>query len=284
LYLRGKGKNLTRAERKSAIGLIAGNRELPLLVAEKARESGRPLAVAAFPGEAEPRLAGLAETFAWIKLGQLTALAEFFEAAGVRDLVMIGGLSRESLFNYEPDEAAAALMAALDDYHTDKILRAVCCWLEERGFRVRAAAELLPELLTPPGLLTRIAPGEELMADLRVAWRVAKDLGRMDVGQCAVVSDRITLAVEAAEGTDEAVRRGASLADKPVAVAKVAKPGQDPRLDPPVIGPETIRVMAETGRVGALVIDSSQVLIVDPLETIRLAEEAGLALLAWAEP
>ena len=275
---------MTRTERTGAIGLIAGNRDLPLLVAEKARELGRPLAVAAFPGEAEPRLADLAENFTWLKLGQLTALADFFQAAGVRDLVMIGGLTRESLFNYEPDEAAVNLMATLDDYHTDKILRAVCLWLEERGFRVRSASELLPELLTPPGLLTNRAPSDELLADLRVAWRVAKELGRLDVGQCAVVSDRITLAVEAAEGTDAAVRRGAALADKPVAVAKVVKPGQDPRLDPPVIGPETIRAMAETGRVGALVIDAGQVLMVNPAETIRLADEAGLALLAWAEP
>ena len=265
----------------NAIGLIAGNRELPLLVAEKARELGRPLAVAALEGEAEPLLAELAETFVWLKLGQLTVLADFFQAAGVCELIIIGGLGRESIFNYEPDEAAVALMAALDDYHTDKILRALCRWLEERGFRVRAASELLPELLTPPGLLTRLAPGEDLVADLKVAWRVAKELGRLDVGHCAVVSDRITLAVEAAEGTDEAIRRGAALADKPVAVAKVVKPVQDLRLDPPVIGPETIRVMAETGRVGALVIDASQVLIVNRDETVRLADEAGLALLAW---
>ena len=273
-----------RAERTGAIGLIAGNRELPVLVAEKARELGRPLVAIAFEGEAEPRLADLAETFAWLKLGQLTALADFFQVAGVLDLVMIGGLSRESLFNYEPDEAAVALMATLDDYHTDKILRAVCGWLEDRGFRVRAVSELLPELLTPPGLLTRLGPGDDLMADLRVAWRVAKELGRLDVGQCVVVSDRITLAVEAAEGTDETVRRGAGLAAKPVAVAKVFKPSQDFRLDPPVIGPETIRVMAGTGRVGALVVDAGQVLIVNPAETIRLADEAGLAILAWTEP
>jgi len=267
----------------SAIGLIAGNKELPLLVAEKARELSRPLAVAAFEGEAEPRLADLAETFTWFKLGQLKALADFFQAAGVRDLVLIGGLSRASLLNYEPDEAFEALLATLDDYHTDKILRAACRWLEERGFKVRGAAELLPELLTPPGLLTRLAPEENLMADLKVAWRMAKELGRLDLGQCVVVSDRITLAVEAAEGTDAAIRRGVGLAGKPVAVAKVVKPGQDRRLDPPVIGPGTIQAMAETGRVGALVIDAGQVLIVNRNETVRLADEAGLALLAWTE-
>jgi DUF1009 family protein len=269
----------------SPIGLIAGNRELPLLVAEKARELGRRLAVAAFEGEAEPCLRELAADFIWLKLGRLAEMADFFRAAGAVDLVMIGGLSRENiLFNYDPDEAAAALMATLDDFHTDKILRAVCRWLEERGFRVRAAAELLPELLTPPGLLTRTAPGEDLTADLKVAWRMAKELGKLDIGQCAVVSDRITLAVEAAEGTDAAVRRGAGLAGKPVAVAKVVKPTQDPRLDPPVIGPDTIRGMTATGKVGALVVDAGQVLIIDRAETIRLADEAGLALLAWADP
>lgn len=267
------------------IGLIAGNRKLPLLVAEKARELGRRLVVAAFEGEAEPRLKNLADDFIWLKLGHLTALADFFRAAEATDLVMIGGLSRESLlFRYDPDEAAASLMAALDDFHTDKILRAVCGWLEGQGFRVRAAAELLPELLTPPGLLTRTAPGAELTADLRVAWRMAKELGRLDIGQCVVVSDRITLAVEAAEGTNAAVRRGAGLAGKPVAVAKVAKPTQDHRLDPPVIGPETIKTMAAAGHVGALVVDAGQTLIIDRAETTRLADEAGLALLAWSEP
>ena len=266
------------------IGLIAGNRDLPLMVAEKARALGRRLAVAALEGEAEPALAALADDFVWLKLGRLQATADFFRAAGVRDLVIIGGVSRDNLvLNYDPDEAAAALMETLEDYHTDRILRAFCRWLEERGFEVRAAAELLPELLTPPGLLTRTAPDEALAADLKVAWRVAKELGRMDVGQCAVVSDRITLAVEAAEGTDAAVKRGAELAARPAAVAKVVKPGQDLRLDPPVIGPETIAVMAATKKIGALVIDAAQVLIVQREETIRLADEAGLALLAWIE-
>jgi len=275
---------VTRAERTHAIGLIAGNGDLPLAVAEKARASGRFLAVAALEGEADPALAGSADEFAWLKLGQLKALAGFFQAAGARDLVMIGGVSRENiLFNYDPDEDAAALMESLEDYHNDKILRAFCRWLEDRGFKVRAANELLPELLARPGLLTRTAPDEALLTDLKVAWRVAKELGRLDVGQCAVVSDRITLAIEAAEGTNATVKRGAELALRPVAVAKVVKPGQDLRMDIPVIGPETIAAMAATKKVGALAIDAIHTIIVKPEETIRLADEAGLAILAWTD-
>ncbi|MDR1921802.1 MAG: UDP-2,3-diacylglucosamine diphosphatase LpxI [Candidatus Adiutrix sp.] len=265
------------------IGLIAGNRSLPLMAAEKARALGRPLAVAALAGEAAPEIRGLADYFVSVKLGQMRVMIDFFLGAGVRDVVMIGGISRETIIlNYEPDEVALEITAGLTDFHTDKILKAVCARLESEGLHLRSAADLLPELLPPPGLLTRKSPDAEMTADLKVAWRIAKELGRLDVGQCAVVSDRITLAVEAAEGTDATVARGGALARKPVAVAKVVKPMQDLRLDPPVIGPDTIRAMA-AANVGAVAVDASKVLVVNLDETIRLADEAGLALVAWTD-
>jgi len=265
------------------MGLIAGNRELPLMVAAKARQLGRPLVAVGIEGETDLALADLVDGFIMVKLGQFRAMLDFFKVAGVKDLVMIGGIDRETIiFNYDPDEIFVEVMETLDDFHTDKILRALTERLEADGLKLWPVTELLPELLTPPGLLTRAAPDESLKADLKVAWRMAKELGRLDVGQVVVVSDRITLAVEAAEGTDAAVRRGAALAEKPVAVAKVVKPTQDWRLDPPVIGPETIRVMAEA-RVGALVVDAAHILIINREETIRLADEAGLAIVAWTD-
>ncbi len=250
------------------------------MVARKAGELGRSLVVAGIEGEADPRLAAMADSFAWIKLGRLQPIIDFFKGAGARDLLMIGGVSRESIVNYEPDETAIEVMESIDDFHTDKILRAVAGRLEADGLFLGSVPDLLPELLTRPGLLGRVAPSAELLADLKVAWRVARELGRLDVGQCAVVSERITLAAEAAEGTDETVRRGAALAKKPAAAAKVVKPGQDLRLDPPVIGPDTIRVMA-AARVGALVVDARGILIIDRDECVRLADEASLAFLAW---
>lgn len=267
----------------AAIGLVAGNRELPIMVAEKLRAQGRPPVVVAIDGEADPRLETLADRFVSLKLGQLRATLDFFQAAGVRDFLMIGGIDRETiLFNYEPDALFVEVLETLADFHTDKLLKAVAARMEEAGLKLGSVAELLPELLTSPGVLTRKAPDAELTADLKVAWRIAKELGRLDLGQTAVVSDRITLAAEAAEGTDAAVARGASLAHKPVAVAKVVKPTQDVRLDPPVIGPETIRVMAQA-KVGALAVEADRVLIVNPVETVRLADEAGLALVAWTD-
>lgn len=265
------------------IGLLAGNRDLPLLVARKVLKLGKPLVVAGILGEADPALQELAHEFKWLKLGQLQALMDFFREAGVREMVMIGGISRETLLlNYEPDETAVAVIETLEDLHTDKLLRAVATCLQDNGLSLRALADILPELLTCPGCLTRQQLSPELTADLKVAWRMAKELGRLDVGQTVVVSDLVTLAVEAAEGTDATVIRGASLAKKPVAVAKVVKPGQDLRLDPPVIGPDTIKIMVEAG-VGALAVDASQIIIVSREETIHLADQAGLAVVAWTD-
>lgn len=265
------------------IGLLAGNRLLPLMVAEKARELGRPLVTVGIEGEAEPALEAVSSRYAAIKLGQFKAMTDFFLSAGVRDLLMIGGIERDTiLLNYEPDDMFIEILESLEDFHTDKILRGITARLEQMGLTLKAVSDLLPELLTAPGVLTAKAPDQDLTADLKVAWRIAKELGRLDVGQTAVVSDRITLAAEAAEGTDAAVIRGAALAGKPAAVAKVVKPMQDLRLDPPVIGPDTVKVMAQAG-IGALAVDAGHTLIVDRAQTIALADEAGLAIVAWTD-
>ena len=267
----------------SPIGLIAGNRDLPLLVVRRAKMLGRPSIVIGIEGEADPSLEQLADQFIWVKLGELTKPLAFFKKAGVRDMVMIGGISRETLLlNYEPDDEAVLMMESLTDFQTDNLLRTVAAYLAKAGFTLRPLADILPELLTAPGLLTKVPPSPELEADLKMAWRIAKEMGRLDIGQTVVVSDLLTLAVEAAEGTDAAVTRGASLADKPVAVAKVVKPIQDFRLDPPVIGPDTIKVMA-AAKVGALAVDASQTILIDREEIVRLAEEANLALVAWTD-
>ncbi len=181
--------------RAAPLGLIAGNRELPLMVLDQARALGRSVAAVGIAGETDPRVEGLADRFTWVPLGRLQPIIDFFKAAGARDILMIGGISREAIVNYDPDEAALEVMEGLDDFHTDRILRAVAARLEREGLILGAVPDLLPELLTAPGILGRRKPDADLLADLKVAWRVAKELGRLDVGQTAVVSDRITLAV-----------------------------------------------------------------------------------------
>jgi DUF1009 family protein len=156
-------------------------------------------------------------------------------------------------------------------------------WLEERSLKLVSVTELAPGLLVQPGLLTQKAPSPELLEDLRLAFRVAKELGRLDVGQTAVVSDKIAVALEGADGTDATIRRGAALCRKPVAVAKTVKPSQDTRFDLPVVGLETIEVLLEC-RAGALALDASGLIFLDQEQCLALANRAGLAIVAWLGP
>ncbi len=269
----------------TALGLIAGNRDLPLMVARKVRELKRPLCVVAISGETDQRIEELADHICWITLGELQKPLDFFRSHQITDLMMIGGITQETLlFNYEPDDLAIELLEPLEgNFHTDLLLRSLERKLSAEGFTLRPISELLPELLTEPGCLSKEHPTEALLVDLRLAWEMAKEIGRLDIGQTVVVAEGLTMAVEAAEGTDKTILRGGSLAGGRAAVAaKVLKPNQDFRLDPPVIAPDTITTMIQAG-LKALVVDASQTLILDKQKVIRLVDEANLVLLAWTD-
>lgn len=271
------------APSSEVVGLIAGNRSLPVLAARAVKARGGQLAVAGLAGETDPAVYALADLKTEVPLGALGAMADFFVSSGVSKLAMVGGVSRDNIISrYNPDPDAVKLMESLETFQTDSILRAVAAYLESRGLRLVSVAELTPELLVPPGTLTSKAPEGDLMADLKLAFRLAKELGRLDCGQTVVVSDKIAVALEGADGTDATIRRGASLCLKPVAVAKVVKPSQDFRLDLPVIGPETIGALVEV-KAGALALDAGGLIMLDPERCLSLAEAGNLAIVAWRD-
>ncbi|MDR1607526.1 MAG: UDP-2,3-diacylglucosamine diphosphatase LpxI [Deltaproteobacteria bacterium] len=268
---------------KKPVGLIAGNLKLPILTAQKLRHEGSSIVVVGLKGETEPQIKELADFYLELPLGQLRPMADFFREHGAQKICMVGGVSRETVTSgYEPDEAAFSIMEKLDNFQTDAILRAVAEWLEEQGLYLVSVAEICPDLLVKPGLLTQTAPSPALLEDLRLAFKVAKELGRLDVGQTVVVSDKITVALEGADGTDATIRRGAALSRKPIAVAKVFKPKQDNRLDLPVIGLETIAVLVEC-RAAGLALDAKGVIMLDPKDCLDLANQNALAIVALEE-
>ncbi|MDR1545360.1 MAG: UDP-2,3-diacylglucosamine diphosphatase LpxI [Deltaproteobacteria bacterium] len=265
------------------VGLIAGGRQLPVSAARKVKAQGRPLVVAGLRGEADPELRRLADHWLEVPLGQIEPLPPFFLRHGVRRVCMAGAISRTTVVEaYEPDAAAIRLMESLPTLQTDAVLRAAAGWLETFGLELVSVVELAPEILIQPGQLTRQAPAPELLADLKLAFRLAKELGRLDCGQTAVVSDRIAVALEGADGTDATIRRGAALCRKPVAVAKVVKPQQDLRLDLPVVGPETFETLVECGA-GALALDAGRLIMLEAEKCLSAADQAGLAVVAWLD-
>ncbi|MDR2354461.1 MAG: UDP-2,3-diacylglucosamine diphosphatase LpxI [Deltaproteobacteria bacterium] len=266
------------------VGLIAGNLNLPILVAEKIKAQGLPLCVVGIKGEVSKELSQLADHYLELPLGKLKPLAEFFLLHGCFKVCLAGGISRETiLLNYSPDAAALKVLENLPNFQTDTLLRAIGLYLESQSLKLVSVIELAPEIVVPIGQLSRAAPSPALLEDLSLAFTLAKYLGKLDVGQTVVVENKIAIALEGADGTDATIRRGASLCQNPISVAKVVKPRQDTRFDLPVVGPHTLTLLAEL-KAGGLVLDAGALILLEAQKSIEIADKAGIVLLAWKEP
>jgi len=265
------------------IGLIAGKGQFPLIFAQAAQRQGFAVVAVAHHDETDPALAGLVTELHWIYVGQLGKIIRIFQQAGVHQAVMAGGLTRGRLFrHFRPDLKAINLIRRVGAGHDDKLLVAVAEELAKEGIQIAPSTMFLEELLTPPGPLSRRHPTREEMQDIRFGFRLAKEIGRLDIGQCVVVRRQVVVALEAIEGTDETIRRGGRLAGPGAVVVKVSKPGQDLRFDVPAVGRETVATMQEV-KARVLAVEASKTLTFDRPEMIRLADAAGIAVFGVSE-
>jgi len=265
---------------KEALGLIAGGGVFPLMVADAAREKGLRVVAVAHEGETDPHLAHKVDELAWIKLGQLGHLIKVLKKAGVTQTVMAGTINKKKMFeNVRPDLRGLTLMSRLAIFHDDDILRAVAGELEKEGILIVSSAEHLPELLAPRGNLTRKKPNPSEQEDVEFGLKIAKELGRLDIGQCVVVRKKTVLALEAIEGTNETILRGGALAKEKAVVVKVSKPNQDLRFDVPSVGLETIQAMSRV-KASVLAIEAGKTLIFDKVEMISYADRSSIAIVS----
>jgi DUF1009 family protein len=266
------------------IGLIAGGGQFPLLFSEKARQRGLSVFTVAHLKESDPDLARFADAIEWVHLGQVGRILKFFKRHRVADTVMMGTINKTRIFSdVRPDTKAIALFAAMaNNTHDDRLLSAFAAVLEKAGIRVRPSTFLLPEMLAPEGCWTRRQPSKGEMNDIRFGWPVAKEVGRLDIGQCVVVAGGSVTAVEAIDGTDATILRGGRLAKGTAVVVKVCKPTQDTRFDVPAVGVQTIETMKAAG-VRALAIEAGKAVVFDRPEMIALADRLKIAVVALKE-
>ncbi|MBI4527633.1 MAG: UDP-2,3-diacylglucosamine diphosphatase LpxI [Deltaproteobacteria bacterium] len=253
------------------LGLIAGNGKFPLIFAEQARREGVSLVAVAHRGETPEEIERWLDAVTWVYVGQLGKIIRTFHRAGVKEAVMAGGIRKAKLFsNFRPDFRGAAFLARVKSREDDQLLRGVAEELEREGIRVLESTLFLSHIVAPGGVLSRRAPTPAQWEDIRLGFRVAKEMGRLGIGQSIVVKHGVVLAVEAVEGTDAAIRRGGDLGKQGFLVVKVSKPQQDLRFDVPAIGVDTIRLLHELRGAGVAVEAGKTIL----LEKEQLLEEA----------
>jgi UDP-2,3-diacylglucosamine hydrolase len=266
------------------IGLIAGSGPFPVIFSRKASQKGFQVYAVGYHRETAPALSGHVALMETIHLGQIKRLIKFFKANQVSEAVMIGAIKKPSTIrDVRPDMKALSLITSIrHDTHDDRLLRAFAKILEDEGIVIRPSTFLIPELLAPEGCWTKRKPAKEEIPDIDLGWQMAKEIGRLDIGQCVVVSNGTVMAVEAIDGTDSTIRRGGKLSKGRAVVVKVCKPNQDFRFDVPAVGAQTIHTMRESGAT-ILVIEAGKSLVYDREDMIRHADEWNISIVALSK-
>ncbi len=275
------------------VGLMAGWGRYPVLLAEALKRQGRQVYCLGIIGHADPQLAALCDDFQWCGLARFGTALRYFKRHGVSEAVMAGKIHKVVLFqpwhllHHVPDLRTIRMfiphfLTRRKDCKDDSLLGAVVAEFAAAGIRFVPATDCVPELLVSAGQLTAAGPSAWQWKDIRFGWHLAKEMGRLDVGQSVAVRDQAVLAVEAVEGTDECIRRAGALCRAGgFTVVKVAKPKQDMRFDVPTVGLQTAETLAASGG-RVLAIEAGRTILLDGPEVIAFADRHHLAIVAVA--
>jgi DUF1009 family protein len=270
----------------SPLGIIAGAGRFPFLVAQGARQAGRPVVIVALRGLADPALKSLADRFYWSGVVRLGRWIRVFRRTGVHEAIMAGSVrksemySRFRLIKFLPDLTSMKLwFFEVADRRNDTILRATADHMQRRGITLVNSIQYCDDHMATEGVLTRRQPSPAQQKDIEFGWRIAKEMGRLDIGQSIAVKEQEVIAVEAIEGTDRMIERAGQLCRHGGwMLIKVAKPDQDLRFDVPTVGPATIDNLHRNGA-AALVVEAGQTLIVDKPALLERADKLGIVVI-----
>jgi DUF1009 family protein len=262
------------------LGIIAGNGVYPKILAAAARKAGvRKIVAAAFTDETDPAISEHVDVVEWLRVGQLGRLLKFFREHKVNRAVMAGQIAPKNLFDLRPDVKALVVLAKLKQRNAESIFTAIADELAKADVHLLPATTFLENDLAAKGLVAgpKLARAEE--EDVDLGWNIAKEIARLDIGQTIIVKNGTVLAVEAFEGTNDAIKRGGALAREGAVMIKVAKPNQDMRFDVPVVGIETIKVAADA-KLRVIAVEAGKTLLLERDKVVDLAERSKMSLVA----
>ena len=273
------------------IGILAGWGRYPVAVAEAIRRHGGRTAILAIREHADADLQALADVYGTVGVAEIGGAIDFFARHGAARATMAGKIHKAKLFargawrTLIPDWTGLRtfwphVVTRRRDNRDDSLLGAIAAAFDARGVRICPATDFAPELLAAGGVFAGRSLSERERQDAVFGWRLAKELGRLDIGQTVVVKNRAPLALEAIEGTDECIRRAGRLCPTGgMVVVKVAKPQQDLRFDMPTIGVGTLESLA-AARARVLVIEAGRTILVDGAALSAAAARSGITIVS----
>jgi DUF1009 family protein len=275
-------KACNQAKASITLGLIAGMGDLPKTIASEAKKMGYKVVAIALHPPADESLKPIADDFHKINVGRFGGLLTLMKKLSIKNAVMAGKIPKGLLYKNKtsiiPDLKAVKLLFSLKNCSDDTIMKAIVKELEKNGIRLHKTTTFTKQLLAQEGLLTRKKPTKEELKDIEFGWKIAKHIGDIDIGQTVIVKNMAVMAVEAIEGTDEAITRGGCLANEGAVVIKVSKPRQDMRFDVPVVGIDTLSSMKKA-KARVLALEAEKCIIVEKDKFIKKADSEGIVVI-----
>ena len=264
------------------LGLIAGTGELPLAIAREAKAKEYTIFAIALQPLADKSLSSYVDEIKWVDVGKFGEIIDTLKKNKIKEAVMVGKVPKSLLYKSKiiPDLRAIKLLFSLKDKSDESILQAIAKELEKEGVHLLTIPSLSSGLLTPEGILTGDKPTEDEWRDIAFGWKIAKEMGRLDIGQTVVVKNQAVMAIEAIEGTDEAIKRGGKFAGSGAVIIKVSKPNQDLRFDVPVVGLDTLKVMREASA-RVLAVEAGKSIILNKDSLVEKSDKAGIAVVGY---
>ncbi len=263
------------------IGLIAGSSKFPIAVAQSAKRQNIKVCAVCLKEEASPGLEAVSDSICWVSVGEIGKAVDFLKKENIRYAVMAGKVRLSHIYDKSipADGYLKNLLLKAVDKRGDTLLLAVTKFLNRIGIKLLDSAVFLKDDLAKKGLLTKLAPTRQQSEDIEFAKPLVKQVALMRIGQTIVVKDKAVLAVEAMEGTDEAILRGGRIATEGAVVVKMTSPKHDMRFDVPLVGPSTIDTMNKV-KAAVLAIEAQKTLLIEKEEFLRKAGTAGICVVA----
>ena len=277
--------------KQGRIGLLAGGGDFPIIFAKSIQQRGYEVTCIGIREEASLELKQFCTEFHWAGISKIGRMIRLFHRSGISHIVMAGKLTKGRIFaprrllHFLPDWRPLHLWYTYlkQDKKDDTLLLAVIQEFARDNFQFDSALDYCPELLVKQGCLTRKQPTPSQMEDILFGWKIANEMGRLDIGQSVILKEKATLAIEAIEGTDRAIQRAGEFCPSGnFTVVKVEKPQQDRRFDVPTIGVNTIETIHQAGG-KVLAIESNKTIILNEPEVVQLADQLGLCVVAIDE-
>lgn len=261
-------------------GLIAGDGELPVELAKNAKENGFEVVCISLSGDNKNELRKYCSKVYDYAPGELLKIKKALEDENIHQLTFIGKVSKTLIVKRPKlDSLAVSFMKQAKRLNDDAIMLFLVDELAKIGITVLDQTIFIKNLMVPPGVLGSVKPTEAQLSDVDYGFKIAKEMGSLDIGQSVVIKDRMIMAIEAIEGTDRCIKRGCKLGKCDAVIVKVSKPKQDKRFDIPAFGLKTLKMMKKY-KAKLIAVEANETILVDAKKTIEYADKNDIVIMA----